>query len=82
LVSDKKAKGKIKTIEKMDLVFGLKLFKKDKKYIPEDIEKLAEERLKARDNKDWDKADRLREKIHSKGYIIEDTEKGYKIKKE
>ncbi|MBN1376760.1 cysteine--tRNA ligase [Candidatus Woesearchaeota archaeon] len=82
LVRDKKSEGKIKTIEKMDGVLGLDLLKKEKKYIPEAIEKLAEERLEARTNKDWDKADKLREEINSKGYIIEDTKKGYKIKKE
>ncbi len=81
LVRDKKAKGKIKTIEKMDKVFGLDLLKKEKEKIPESIIKLAEERLKARNNKDWDKADKLRENIYSEGYIIKDTEKGYKIKK-
>src|SRR3989344_2775744 len=49
--------------------------------IPKDIIKLAEERLKARTNKEWNKSDELRNKIKSKGYLVEDTASGYIIKK-
>ena len=62
------------------LGLGLKDLKVDK--IPQEIIKLAEQRLQARNNKDWKKADELREKITKFGYIVEDTKEGYELKKE
>jgi cysteinyl-tRNA synthetase len=79
LIRDEKASGKIKTIEKMDEVFGLDLLKKEKIKIPEEILKLVEEREKARKNKDWKKSDEIRDKIKKKGFMINDTESGAKI---
>ncbi len=81
LVRDEKAEGKLNTIKEMDKIFGLDLLKKEKVDVPSEIRKLAEEREKARQSKDWKKSDELREKIKKSGYIIEDTDKGYKIRK-
>jgi len=81
LVRDEKAQGKLKTIKKMDSVFGLNLLKKEKIKIPSDVKKFAEEREKLRKGKNWKKADELREKIGKLGYVIEDKEKGYVLKK-
>ena len=81
LVRDKKAKGKIKTIKEMDKIFALNLLKKEKIEIPENITNLVKEREKARKEKDWRKADELREKIKNKGYVIEDTKDNAIIKK-
>ncbi len=81
LVRDGKASGKYKTIKKMDEVFGLNLLEKDKVKIPSEIKKLAEEREKARKEKDWNKADSLRDEIKKKGFVISDTDKGWEIKK-
>jgi len=61
------------------LGLGLKYLKKDK--IPEKIVELAEERLKARNGKDWKKSDQLREEIKKLGYIVGDTKEGYEINK-
>jgi cysteinyl-tRNA synthetase len=82
LVRDKKAKGKIQTIKKMDKVLGLDLLKKEKISIPDKINKLINKREKARKNKEWKKADDLRNKIKDLGWKIDDTEKGAKIKRE
>jgi len=79
LIRDEKADGKYKTIEKIDQIFSLNLFKKDKLEIPQEIEKLAEEREQARKDKDWPKADQIRKQIEEKGYQIEDTDKGPKV---
>ena len=49
--------------------------------IPEEIKSLAEQRIQAKADKDWTKADALRESIKSKGYNITDTKDGYKIEK-
>ena len=81
LVRDEKAKGKYQAIKKMDEVFGLKLLEKEEVYVPEEIKKLAELREKARKEKNWKEADRLREEIKGKGFIIEDSSEGIKIKK-
>ena len=40
-----------------------------------------EKREKARKSKKWREADRLRGKIKKLGYIIEDSNSGYKLKK-
>jgi cysteinyl-tRNA synthetase len=81
LVRDEKAGGKISTIRKMDEVFGLDLLKKEKIGIPAEIKKIADEREKARKKKDWKLADELREKIKEKGFLIDDYDEGYKIRK-
>jgi len=81
LIRDKKAEGKIKTIKKIDKVFGLDLFKKEELQIPKEVKNLIAEREKARKEKDFKKSDQLRAKIKSLGYWVEDTAKGPKIKK-
>jgi len=81
LIRDKKAKGKYQTIEKMDEVFGLDLLKKEKIDISEEITELAEKREQARKEKNWNEADRLRDDIKERGYTIEDSSEGIKIKK-
>ncbi len=81
LVRDKNAEGKIKTIEKIDEVFGLNLLKKENAKIPSEIEKLAEERLKARKEKNWKLSDELRDKINKHGWIVSDTPTGFKLEK-
>jgi len=81
LVRDEKAIGKINTIKEMDKVFGLNLLKTKKVKIPEQIKKLVKQRETARKNKNWKKADDLREKINKEGYIIEDGKKGVIVKK-
>lgn len=81
LVRDKKAQGKYLTIKKIDEVFGLDLLEKEKVEIPEKIKKLIKEREDARKEKNWKKADNLRDKINKLGYQINDTEKGVVVKK-
>lgn len=75
-----KAAKILTTFEKMNKVFGLKFQKKETE-VPDNIKKMADERQVARKNKDFQKADELREKIAKKGYVVEDIEKGWKIKK-
>jgi cysteinyl-tRNA synthetase len=81
LVRDEKAEGKIKTIGKMDEVFGLDLLKQEKIKVSAEVQKLVDEREKARADKDWKKADELRNKIKDLGYQVSDTENGAKITK-
>ena len=81
LLRDDKANGKIKTIKKMDEVFGLDLLKKEKVEIPTDVMKLVKDREKARGDKDWKKADKLRSEIEKKGWKVDDTSEGSKVQK-
>ena len=81
LLRDNNAIGKIETVKKMDEVLGLKLLKKDKISIPKEIKQFAEDREKARKEKNYKKADQLRDKINKLGYILEDKERGYIINK-
>jgi len=48
--------------------------------IPDEIIKLAEERMQAKQQKDFTKADKIRNQIIAMGYIIVDTKNGYEIK--
>lgn len=49
--------------------------------LPKDVQKLIEEREAARAGKDWDEADRIREAINLKGYLLEDTPEGPRVTK-
>jgi len=82
LVRDEKAVGKIKTIGKMDEVFGLDLLKKEIEKVPSEIKRIADEREKARKEKNWGKSDELRDKLNNLGWEIADSNEGYKLKKE
>ena len=47
--------------------------------IPADIQKLAKERWEAKQDKDFQKADALREEIFKKGFLIKDSANDYEI---
>ena len=79
---DKEADGKYQTIKEIDKVFSLDLLKEEEKIsIPKEIQLLVKERERARKNKDWKKADMIREKIKELGYVLDDTNKGVIVKK-
>ena len=81
--SDKKSPKLAKLLLKFDSVIGLKINEEDKKEvnveIPEEILKLIKERKKARENKNWEESDRLRDIIKEKGYNVKDTKEGMEI---
>ncbi|MGI6168873.1 MAG: cysteine--tRNA ligase [Christensenellales bacterium] len=66
-------------LERLSGVLGL-LTKKEQE-IPQEILALAEKRQQARKEKDFARADALRDEIGEKGYILEDTPQGPKLKK-
>jgi len=49
--------------------------------IPKEVMELAKKRLEARNNKDFKLADKLRQEINDLGYIVEDVDNGFKVKK-
>jgi len=64
-----------------DKVFGLNLIDITEEKIDANIITLAERRLEARKNRNFDQSDRLRIKIEKAGFKIEDLGDSYKIKK-
>jgi cysteinyl-tRNA synthetase len=62
-----------------DKVLGVLEVKEEE--ISEEIEKLIEEREKAREENDYEKADKIREMLRKKGIILEDTKEGVRWKK-
>ena len=77
----KKSKKLAKLLYKFDTVLALSLDKKseNQEKIPEEVLKLAEERLKARHEKNWAESDRLRNEILALGYSIKDSKEGYEL---
>jgi cysteinyl-tRNA synthetase len=57
------------------------LQKTTKSEINEDIEQLIEDRQRAREEKDWALADKIRDDLKAKGIILEDTPQGVKWKR-
>jgi len=66
---------------KFDKILGLDLDKKEKIKIPADVKKLAEIREEMRRDKKWEDADQLRRDIENLGFIVEDSEDGFILKK-
>ncbi len=81
---------KVTTIKKWDDVLGLGLNDRpediihelgviDMDEVPEEVQQLIEEREAARVVRNWEEADRLREAINLKGFVVEDTPEGPKV---
>lgn len=79
----KKSKDLAKLLLKFDEVLGLKIDEpiSNETEIPEEILKLAEQRKIARENKNWELSDKIRDIIKEKGYIIKDSKEGMKIER-
>ena len=80
--NDKKSPKLAKLLLKFDSVLGLKIDEKEevKQEIPEEILELIKERKKARENKNWEESDRIRDLIKEKGYEIKDTKEGTEVR--
>lgn len=64
---------------RVDFVFGLGAKQADE--APADIVALAEARVAAKKARDFAKADAIREELKSKGWLVEDTKNGPKLKR-
>lgn len=80
--SDIPISEKASDLLKMDKILGLKLgeFLGKPKEIPVEIQKLIDEREKARKEGDFEKSDDIRNVIKNLGFEIEDTPSGPKVK--
>lgn len=81
LLSKKQSQDIYKFFQEINKIFGVIDFKKISATIPAEIKKLAKLREQYRKSKEWDKADQVRNDIEKKGFIIEDTDKGFVIKR-
>lgn len=80
LKSDEKAENILTTVYDFDRVLALNLREEMERKdmdIPEEILKLANERVEARKAKDFELADEKRDEIESKGYRMIDTKDGF-----
>jgi cysteinyl-tRNA synthetase len=73
------AAAALAAFEKIDTVLGIGA--KAETDAPEEITALAEARTAAKKAKDFKRADAIREELKAKGWVIEDTPKGPKLKK-
>ncbi|PIR57710.1 MAG: cysteine--tRNA ligase [Parcubacteria group bacterium CG10_big_fil_rev_8_21_14_0_10_38_31] len=80
-LSKKDADHVLRLIDNFDEVLGIDITKTEKEKMPEEVLPLSILREKAREDKDWQKADELRDEINTLGYSVEDTPSGQKIKK-
>jgi cysteinyl-tRNA synthetase len=68
-------------LRKFDSVLAILTFEKKEEVIPKDLEEALFQRNQARKEKNWALSDSLRDMIASRGYIIEDTPLGARLKK-
>ncbi len=69
----------LETIERIDTVLGV--LKEEETLLDEEIDALIQERQQARKNKDFAKADAIRDRLAEEGIILEDTRDGVRWKR-
>lgn len=72
----------IKLFNELNDIFDIWVFGErpvDTIQIPDQVVKMAEDRIIARKNKDWAEADRIRGEIQNAGYIVKDSKDGYEL---
>jgi|SRR3989344_1112284 len=76
-------KNKLLLLEKFDEVLGLgvKEMQPSEIKIPEEIQRLIQEREKMRKDKMWEESDILRQRIKEKGFLLEDTPNGPRVER-
>ena len=78
-LSKKDALAVKKIMKEFDSVLGI--MEHEKGTIDDEIESKIAEREEARKNKDFEKADNIRDALKEKGIILEDTPQGVRWKK-
>jgi cysteinyl-tRNA synthetase len=68
-------------LAEMNGVLGVFQLQPHQELVPADLEKMLAERIAARQAKDWKQADALRDAIAARGYMIEDSPTGARLKK-
>jgi len=68
-------------IRELTGVLGIELFGAEEEEIPADITELVEARTAAKKAKDFAEADRIRDELKAKGYIVKDTPNGPQVER-
>lgn len=76
------AKAILRLLYEFDEVFGFGFKSIKPETIPQKVLALTKKREVHRKNKQWQEADKVRAKINSLGYLVEDTAQGQKITKQ
>ena len=75
------AKDILALLKEIDTIFSFIFWQEKKVRIPQEVPALLERREQYRAQKEWKKADEVRALISQKGWQVEDTDKGPKLKK-
>lgn len=80
-----KSKQLFEALEQMNRILGFDFTEKEKKQqeqeVSPEIQALVDERQQARKDKNWKRADEIRDQLKEMGLAIEDTAQGAKVKK-
>ena len=79
-LSSKNALAVMDFLQDMDKVLSLLNSKSETDEISDEMQNLLDRRNQARDQQDWAKADELRNEIENRGFIIEDSPQGSRLK--
>lgn len=80
-ISRGEAQQVIAAMKRFNTVLGVLNFEKQAELIPQELHEALARRNQARAEKNWALADSLRDYISSRGYMIEDTSNGMRLKK-
>lgn len=80
-IGKQEAEKVISLLKRFNEVLGVLSFEKAVEQIPQELEEALAKRIEARQQKNWALADNLRDFISSRGYVIEDTPQGARLKK-
>jgi len=80
-ISQSEAQKVITLMVRFNSVLGVLSFENPADAIPKDLEEALERRNEARKQKNWALSDQMRDQIASRGYVIEDTPTGARLKK-
>jgi cysteinyl-tRNA synthetase len=77
LLHEWRAAGRLDLLSRGLALFGLAVLDADE--APREVQELADERARARDERRFDDADDLRERIECKGWEVQDIAEGYRL---
>lgn len=80
-IGKKDAEKILAVLKEMDQVLGVIYFPKEEEKLPEDLVDAMHKRQEARKEKNWSLADELRDLIEGRGYTVEDTPSGPRLKR-
>ena len=83
--NDVKSKEFYNLLLEFDKILGLNLeaeVPSREQELPENVKKIVEQRIQARQEKNWAESDRLRDELQSLGYSVKDTKNGMEVNKQ